>query len=112
MQSRSRARRCGEHTRSSRTLLVVAAHAMALDIGVHLAITSEWDNVKWRPMTPAPSLRDADGYFYPMICPNKNYPGYEDVAIDRQGVTDLWTDPRIRQKIEALGIDLIGYDDL
>ncbi|MDZ4702009.1 MAG: ChbG/HpnK family deacetylase [Rhodothermales bacterium] len=83
-----------------------------LDIGVHLAITSEWDNVKWRPMTPAPSLRDADGYFYPMICPNKNYPGYEDVAIDRQGVTDLWTDPRIRQKIEALGIDLIGYDDL
>ncbi len=204
-----------------------------LDIGVHLAITSEWDNVKWRPMTPAPSLRDADGYFYPMIRPNENYPGrallendwqladieqefraqietvmrhipgvshvsghmgstgiredvqalvyrlgeeygidifpekmgverasyvgphatleekiagftamlegleagktylfvdhpgldtpelraihhigYEDVAIDRQGVTDLWTDPRIREKIEALGIELIGYDDL
>ncbi|MEZ4700945.1 MAG: polysaccharide deacetylase family protein [Rhodothermales bacterium] len=46
-----------------------------LDVGVHLAITSEWDNMKWRPMTAAPGLRDADGYFRPMIYPNKNYPG-------------------------------------
>jgi predicted glycoside hydrolase/deacetylase ChbG (UPF0249 family) len=47
----------------------------AADVGVHLAITSEWDNVKWRPLTECPSLRDADGYFFPMIRPNKNYPG-------------------------------------
>jgi chitin disaccharide deacetylase len=46
-----------------------------IDVGIHLAITSEWDNVKWRPLTDAPSLRDEDGYFYPMIWPNKNYPG-------------------------------------
>ena len=45
------------------------------DVGIHLAITSEWDNVKWRPLTDAPSLRDEDGYFYPMIRPNKRYPG-------------------------------------
>jgi predicted glycoside hydrolase/deacetylase ChbG (UPF0249 family) len=45
------------------------------DVGVHLTLSSEWDNVKWRPLTPCPSLRDADGYFYPMIRPNKNYPG-------------------------------------
>jgi chitin disaccharide deacetylase len=45
------------------------------DVGIHLAITSEWDNVKWRPVSDCPSLRDADGYFYPMIWPNKNYPG-------------------------------------
>ncbi len=45
------------------------------DVGVHLAITSEWDNVKWRPLTDAPGLRDEDGYFYPMISPNINYPG-------------------------------------
>ena len=44
------------------------------DIGIHLAITSEWDHVKWRPVSDCPSLRDADGYFYPMIQPNKNYP--------------------------------------
>jgi chitin disaccharide deacetylase len=45
-----------------------------IDVGIHLAITSEWDNVKWRPLTDCPSLRDTDGYFYPMIYPNKNYP--------------------------------------
>lgn len=45
------------------------------DVGIHLAITSEWDNVKWRPLTECPSLRDEDGYFYPMTFPNKNYPG-------------------------------------
>jgi predicted glycoside hydrolase/deacetylase ChbG (UPF0249 family) len=46
-----------------------------IDVGVHLALTSEWDNVKWRPLTHCPSLVDADGYFYPMVRPNKNYPG-------------------------------------
>lgn len=46
-----------------------------VDVGIHLAITSEWDNVKWRPLSDCPSLRDGDGYFYPMIWPNKNYPG-------------------------------------
>lgn len=40
-----------------------------LDVGVHLAITSEWDNVKWRPLTGAPSIVDADGYFFPMVAP-------------------------------------------
>jgi len=44
------------------------------DVGIHLAITSEWDLVKWRPVSDCPSLRDPDGYFYPMIYPNKNYP--------------------------------------
>ncbi|TDB65895.1 polysaccharide deacetylase family protein [Arundinibacter roseus] len=45
------------------------------DVGIHLALTSEWDLVKWRPLTDAPSLRDSNGYFYPMVFPNKNYPG-------------------------------------
>lgn len=46
-----------------------------IDVGIHLAITSEWSHIKWRPLTDCPSLRDADGYFFPMIWPNKNYPG-------------------------------------
>src|SRR5687768_1560038 len=46
-----------------------------VDVGIHLAITSEWDNVKWRPVSACPSIRDADGYFFPMIRPNPNYPG-------------------------------------
>jgi predicted glycoside hydrolase/deacetylase ChbG (UPF0249 family) len=38
-----------------------------LDVGIHVVLTSEWDNIKWRPLTWAPSLTDADGYFYPTI---------------------------------------------
>ena len=204
-----------------------------IDVGVHLAITSEWDNVKWRPLTAAPSLRDADGYFFPMLVPNPNYPrrsvsenawtmedlerefraqierarthvprvshvsghmgcvdalpgakamtrqlakeygvdiwledhavvnvgykgphgtsaekiegflgmldtlesgrtylfvdhpgldspelraihhiGYEQVAVDRQGVTDTFTSPRVRERIRQRGIELIGYRDV
>ena len=29
-----------------------------LDVGLHLALTSEWENVKWRPLTTAPSLSE------------------------------------------------------
>jgi len=45
-----------------------------IDVGLHFAITSEWDNIKWRPLTAAPSLRNEDGYFYPMLYTNKDYP--------------------------------------
>jgi hypothetical protein len=204
-----------------------------IDVGVHLALSSEWDHVKWRPLTAAASLRDADGYFFPMIFPHRAYPGqalkenrwqlndierefraqielarrkiprvshlsghmgcdrlsddvrqlvrtlareyrldlepdelgvrsvgltgprrtaeekiagflqlldgleddqtylfvehpgldtpelraihhvgYEDVAQDRQGVTQMWTDPRVRRHIQAKGIRLIGYREL
>ncbi|MBN2763364.1 MAG: ChbG/HpnK family deacetylase, partial [Bacteroidales bacterium] len=46
-----------------------------LDVGVHVALTSEWETMKWRPLTPCPSLTDENGYFLPMTFPNKNYPG-------------------------------------
>jgi len=46
-----------------------------LDAGLHLVITSEWDNIKWRPLTNCPSLTDKNGYFLPMMWPNPNYPG-------------------------------------
>lgn len=34
------------------------------DLGIHLALTSEWVNFKWRPTTNVPSLVDSNGYFY------------------------------------------------
>ncbi|WP_373494250.1 ChbG/HpnK family deacetylase [Aquiflexum sp.] len=46
-----------------------------IDVGLHLVVTSEWDGIKWRPLTNCPSLTDPDGYFLPMMGPNKNYPG-------------------------------------
>jgi hypothetical protein len=35
----------------------------AIDVGVHLTLTSEWDGIKWGPITPSPSLADSDGNF-------------------------------------------------
>ena len=46
-----------------------------VDVGIHLALTSEWENIKWRPLSDCASLKDANGYFFPMVFPNKNYPG-------------------------------------
>jgi chitin disaccharide deacetylase len=204
-----------------------------LDVGLHVAITSEWDNGKWRPLTTAPSLVGRDGYFHPMIWPHPHYGkeralkeqpwkldeierelraqielaqrevpqlshlsdhmgfqalgpdvaalvkrlaiehgldvdpdalgaryvgwdgqpetsaekvasflrvlealgpgawifvdhpaldtpemratshvGYETVAVDRQGVTDAWTSPAVREVVRRRGIELIGYKDL
>lgn len=45
-----------------------------LDVGIHVILTSEWEGYKWRPLTWAPSLTDADGYFYPTIRQRKDMP--------------------------------------
>lgn len=45
----------------------------ALDVGIHLVLTSEWEHMKWRPLIDSPGLKDKDGYFYPMIWPNENF---------------------------------------
>ena len=45
-----------------------------LDVGIHLALTSEWDNMKWGPLTDAPSISDDDGYFYPMVWKREDFP--------------------------------------
>lgn len=45
-----------------------------LDVGIHLVLTSEWENLKWRPVAHVPSLVDSNGYFFPMIWPNERFP--------------------------------------
>ncbi len=45
-----------------------------LDVGVHLVVTSEWNDIKWRPLTCCPSLVDKDGYFYPMVWQREGFP--------------------------------------
>lgn len=66
-----------------------------LDVGVHLTLTSEWENVKWKPLTLAPSLTDDFGYFYPMIWANDNYG--EDQALHAQD----WKLEEIEQEFRA-----------
>jgi predicted glycoside hydrolase/deacetylase ChbG (UPF0249 family) len=45
-----------------------------LDVGVHITMTSEWENLKWGPLTHAPSITDADGYFFPMVTTRNIFP--------------------------------------
>ncbi len=45
-----------------------------IDVGVHLALTSEWERVKWGPLTHAPSLVDSNGYFRPMTRQRQDFP--------------------------------------
>jgi chitin disaccharide deacetylase len=45
--------------------------APQIDIGLHLTLASEWDAVKWRPLTAAPSLTGVDGNFLPLLIPRE-----------------------------------------
>jgi len=44
----------------------------SIDAGIHLVLTSEWEGIKWRPLTNAQSLVDKDGYFFQQIWGGKD----------------------------------------
>jgi predicted glycoside hydrolase/deacetylase ChbG (UPF0249 family) len=44
------------------------------DVGVHLTLTSEWENYKWGPLTQSPTLVDEQGHFYPMTSQRSDFP--------------------------------------
>jgi hypothetical protein len=74
-----------------------------LDVGVHLTLTSEWTNVKWRPLTQVPSITDERGYFYPMVWPNKRLPG---AAILDQEWSIAEMEKELRAQIEMAKRDI------
>ncbi len=45
-----------------------------LDVGVHLTLTSEWEKIKWGPVTEAPSLVDGQGHFFPATGQRRDFP--------------------------------------
>ncbi len=45
-----------------------------LDVGIHLVLTSEWEFYKWGPLTPAPSLVDKQGKFFPATRQRRDFP--------------------------------------
>ncbi|MEL6572254.1 MAG: ChbG/HpnK family deacetylase [Pseudomonadota bacterium] len=46
-----------------------------IDIGIHLTLTSEWDGMKWRPLTQATTLTDGSGHFLPQLLPKDDDSG-------------------------------------
>lgn len=61
----------------------------SIDVGIHLVLTSEWEGIKWRPLTDVPSLVDKDGYFYQMIWGGKDPSGSQYLLKARWTIEDI-----------------------
>jgi len=79
-----------------------------IDVGLHFAITSEWENIKWRPVSECPSITNADGYFYPMLWKNKNYPG-QSVTEQTWKVGDIEKELRAQLKLALKYIPKLSH---
>lgn len=75
-----------------------------LDVGIHLVLTSEWDNMKWRPLTGYSTLTDKQGYFFPMVWPNDNYP--PEMTFRESGWTIEDVEKELRAQIELAVTDI------
>ncbi|MCA5894520.1 polysaccharide deacetylase family protein [Isoptericola sp. NEAU-Y5] len=63
--------------------LAFAAGNPAVDVGVHLVLTSEWTSYRWRPLTGAgTSLVDAAGYFPTQVVDVETQATEADVAAE------------------------------
>lgn len=79
-----------------------------VDVGIHLALTSEWENIKWRPLSNAASLEDSNGYFYPMVYPNKNYPG-QSILENHAAIADIEKEFRLQIETALKKIPRISH---
>ena len=79
-----------------------------IDVGIHLALTSEWENIKWRPLSDCPSLKDSNGYFYPMVYPNKNYPG-QAILENKWNIADVEKEFRAQIELALKKIPRISH---
>ena len=68
------------------------------DVGIHLTLTSEWSSVKWRPLTHCPGLIDDDGYFFPMVWKNKNFPPNSSIQESNWNLDEI--EQELRAQIE------------
>src|SRR5687768_12360354 len=74
---------------------VELARRHGLPSGIHLCLTCDWDRLKWRPLTKAPGLCDADGYFLP------SYAALEPQASDEEMYAEL--------KAQVAVLDRMGF---
>lgn len=80
-----------------------------LDVGVHLVLTSEWANLKWRPLTYAKSLTDEDGYFFPMIWKNKRFPTLGYLQSQKWLLTEVETEWRAQIELAKKKIPQVSH---
>ncbi len=77
-----------------------------LDVGIHLALTSEWENIKWGPLTHAPSISDEDGYFYPMVWKRADFPPNTSLQEAEWNIDEI--EKELRAQIE-LGLKYVPW---
>jgi len=70
------------------------------DVGVHLTLTSEWDNVKWRPLTHGETIVDEDGYFHTRFRKRDGYP--DEIVLDGTAWTPDDVEAEYRAQIELV----------
>jgi chitin disaccharide deacetylase len=80
-----------------------------LDVGVHLALTSEWENVKWRPLTSVPSLVDPDGYFFPMVQPRAGFPPNTSIKESQWKLAEMEQELRAQLTLAKRHIPQVTY---
>lgn len=78
----------------------------ALDIGVHLVLTSEWSGYRWRPLTSCPSITDDAGFFPSMIFPTPGIPSEQTLLERAWNIREL--EDELRAQIE-LALRRIPY---
>ncbi len=80
-----------------------------LDVGIHLTLTSEWANLKWRPLTAAKSLVDSNGYFFPMVWPNKNLPPKTSIFEAQWKLSDIETELRAQIELALKHVPQVSH---
>ena len=70
------------------------------DVGVHFTLTSEWENMKWRPVSDAKSVAAEDGYFYRTYRKNDNYP--DEITFEQGDWTPADVEKELRAQMELI----------
>ncbi len=70
------------------------------DVGVHLTLTSEWENYRWRPLTGPSSVTDEDGFLYRTFRKNDNYP--DEITFEQGDWRPADVEKELRAQIELV----------
>jgi predicted glycoside hydrolase/deacetylase ChbG (UPF0249 family) len=80
-----------------------------LDVGIHITLTSEWENIKWGPVSNAPSLTDQNGYFFPMIWPDAKRPDEKDLKSQNWKIEEIETEMRAQIEMAIRNIPRVSH---
>jgi predicted glycoside hydrolase/deacetylase ChbG (UPF0249 family) len=80
-----------------------------LDVGVHITLTSEYENIKWGPVSNAPSLTDQNGYFFPMIWPNAQRPDEKDLKSQNWKIEEIELEMRTQIEMAIRNIPRVSH---